>query len=300
MSCTNTTSPIDIVKMNSKNCDLKCEYSFDYQVTGVRAVNKGEYILYTFDKQNTNPVIFNNQKYNVDSMRLYQPSLHTFNGKKTEAEILIVHNNVITNNNLIVSVPIKNSSSSQSEMDILINQVSQMANNKNASAKLTVNNFSLKTLVPKKPYFYYKGTLPYVPCNGNVDYIVYDINDSLSIMNNSYNNLKNIITKNKINSIKGKQVFYNKNGPIKNNNLGDEIYIDCQPTGDNGEVLISKSIDNVNINPKLGKNIAYGFLTLILVIILYYIVKYLWINIFSPLFYDRDFCEGPNCNSIND
>lgn len=294
MNCTNTTSPIDIVKMNSKKCNLKCDFSFDYKYTSVRVTNKDEYFLYTFDRENISPVIFNNEKYNVDSMRLYQPSLHTYNGKNTDAEILIIHNHVLTNNNLIVCIPIKNNSSSQSQLDLLINQSSQMANKKNSSAKLTINNFSLKSFVPKKPFFFYNGTLPYVPCNGIINYIVYDINDSLSILNNSYNNLKTIISKNNITSIKGKNVYYNKNGPNKNN-LGDEIYIDCQPTGDNGEILISKSISVPNVNPKVGKYLTYTLLSIIVVIILYYVIKFLLTNIFGPLYKNKDFCEGSNC-----
>lgn len=295
MSCTNTTSPIDIIKMNSKTCDLKCEYTFDYQITSVRAVNKGEYILYTFDKENTSPVIFNGDKYNVEGMRLYQPSLHSFNNRKTDAEILIIHNNIFTNKSLIVCVPIQNSSNGQSEIDILINQVSKMANNKNSITNLSLNNFSLKSLVPNKPYFYYQGTLPYIPCDGKINYLVYDINDSLKIMNNTYNNLKKIIKNNNINSIKGKQAFYNKDGP-SNNNLGDDIYIDCQPTGDSGEILISKSIDNINFDPKLKKIILYTFYLLLFIVILYYLLKFLWFHVFSPLYNYRDICEGSNCD----
>jgi carbonic anhydrase len=280
MNCTNRTSPVDIVKMNTTDCKLKCEYSFDYEVTGIRSFNKGNYILYNFDTQNNPPVVFNNEKYNVESMRLYQPSLHTFNGEKADAEILILHNNVMTNTHLIVCVPIKNNSSSESEMDKLINQTSQMANTKNTSAILTINNFSLKSIVPKKSFFSYLGTFPYVPCNGIVNYIVYDINNSLSIMNNSFINLQNIITENKINTITNDSgIFFNKDGP-KKNNLEDDIYISCQPTGHNGDILISKTIDNnIIIDPKISKIILYIFLSIIALIVIYYIKNKIWSDI---------------------
>jgi carbonic anhydrase len=283
MTCTNRTSPVDIVKMNTTKCNLKCEYSFDYEVTGIRASNKGNYILYNVDPQNTPPVVFNNEKYNVTNMRLYQPSLHTFNGVKADAEILILHNNVITNKNLIVCVPIKNSSSSENNMDKLIIQTAKLANTNNTNdtnATLNINNFSLKSIVPNKSFFYYEGTFPYIPCDRKVDYIVYDINNSLSIMNNSFTKLQNIITENNINTMtNNNKLFYNKDGP-KNKKLEDDIYISCQPTGENGDRLISTTIDNnITINPKIKNIILYIFyiiLTIIGLIIIYYVGKKIW------------------------
>lgn len=289
MTCPNKTSPIDIVKNESNDCTYKCDFSFHYQYTSVSVINYGDYLEYKFNKQ-TNPVKFNNKYYNVDSMLIYQKSLHTYNNKKADAELLIIHNEQHTNEILIVCVPIlkgKLNSSSPSELDILIDQTSQMANNINSSAKLTINNFTLNSLVPKKPFYYYVGTLPYIPCTKNIKYIVYDIKDSLNIQINSYDEqLTNIISENNIISIKDKtkkvSYSYNKDGPNKNI-LEDDIYIDCQPTGDNGDVLISKTISVPSVNNEIGKYLALGLLIIIVIIILYYVKKYFLSGILETL-----------------
>lgn len=294
MTCPNKTSPIDIVKTDSNNCTYKCDYSFHYQYTSVRVKNNGDYLEYQFNKQ-TNPVKFNNKYYNVDSMRIYQKSLHTYNNQKADAELLIIHNEPYTNEILIVCVPIlkgKVNSSSPSELDILIDQTSQMANNINSSAKLTINNFTLNSLVPKKPFYYYVGTLPYIPCTKNIKYIVYDIKDSLNIQINSYDEqLTNIISENNIISIKDKtekvSYSYNKDGPNKNI-LEDDIYIDCQPTGDNGDVLISKKISVPSVNNEIGKYLGLGLLIIIVIIILYYVIKNYLSKILDALNFSRD------------
>ena len=40
-------------------------------------------------------------------------------------------------------------------------------------------------------------------------------------------------------------LYYNKNGPTKE--VGGDIYIDCQPTGSSGEILIADTSDTTNM-----------------------------------------------------
>ena len=238
MSCDSATAPINIVKSIASKCDLKCSVKFNYDVTSVRAENKGDYVRLAFDPQTIPPVLFNAQKYIVQEARIYQPSLHTFGGQQMAAEMVITHQNQTSNQNLLVCVPISNGGGESSSLDVIIKQVTQKANTKGSSTNITGSTFSLKQIVPNKPFYNYAGTLPYPPCNGTYEYIVFDKTNALIIADNTWNNLTKIITPSVYsthNPVGG--LFYNDIGPSSLAD-GDDIYIECNPTGDDGSILI--------------------------------------------------------------
>lgn len=238
MSCDSATAPINIVKSISSKCDLKCSVKFNYDVTSIRAENKGDYVRLAFDPQTIPPVLFNAQKYIVQEARIYQPSLHTFGGQHMAAEMVITHQNQTSNQNLLVCVPISNGGGASSSLDVIIKQVTQKANTKGSSTNITGSTFSLKQIVPNKPFYNYAGTLPYPPCNGTYEYIVFDKTNAQMISDNTWNNLTKIITPSVYsthNPVGG--LFYNDIGPSSLAD-GDDIYIECNPTGDDGSILI--------------------------------------------------------------
>lgn len=238
MSCDSATAPINIVKSIASKCDLKCSVKFNYDVTSVRAENKGNYVRLAFDPQTIPPVLFNAQKYIVQEARIYQPSLHTFGGQHMAAEMVITHQNQTSNQNLLVCVPISNGGGASSSLDVIIKQVTQKANTKGSSTNITGSTFSLKQIVPNKPFYNYAGTLPYPPCNGTYEYIVFDKTNAQMISDNTWNNLTKIITPSVYsthNPVGG--LFYNDIGPSSLAD-GDDIYIECNPTGDDGSILI--------------------------------------------------------------
>lgn len=287
MSCPNATAPIDIVNNNAETCDKKCDIAFDYPNTSVTAQNKGDYIRFSFDKSSTPPVYFNKEKYDVQEMRLFQPSLHTFSGSRASAEIIIVHNNVSSSKTLLVCVPILNNGSKSAELDALINQVAQKANSINSSANINLNVFSLKNLVPSKPYYFYNGTLPYIPCNGNNDIIVYDKQYGINITGSTYVNLKQILTSSSYDiHTPPNGFFYNQNGPSNFTGGGDDIYFECNPTGSDGEILIGQEKTSSSGGPKvdLGK---YSWIlgAIFGAIILYALIKFFNIA-FNKIFHE--------------
>ena len=238
MSCDSATAPINIVKSIASKCDLKCSVKFNYDVTSVRAENKGNYVRLAFDPQTIPPVLLNAQKYIVQEARIYQPSLHTFGGQHMAAEMVITHQNQTSNQNLLVCVPISNGGGASSSLDVIIKQVTQKANTKGSSTNITGSTFSLKQIVPNKPFYNYAGTHPYPPCNGTYEYIVFDKTNAQMISDNTWNNLTKIITPSVYsthNPVGG--LFYNDIGPSSLAD-GDDIYIECNPTGDDGSILI--------------------------------------------------------------
>lgn len=249
MTCPNATAPVNIINNQNNICDLKCEYSFNYTQTSLNVFNKGTYLSFRPDKSNTPPVIYNSSKYDVEEMRLYKPSLHTYSGKKADAELIIIHNNVsgIASGSLLVCVPIdKNASTSNPDsltlFDKIISEVKNTAPSKDTETVVNIPSFSIDKFIPIKPYFSYSGTLPYSACNGEHDYVVFskDNNAVLAISNASFKTLDKIITSNGYATKKNKRgVFYNGNGPSPlSGSIKGDIYMECLPTGSDGEQLV--------------------------------------------------------------
>ena len=183
MSCPKATAPINISNNTSNTCDLKCEYSFEYKTTDLVGSNKGEYMSFIPNAQEPPPVTFNADKYVVSEMRLYQPSLHTFGGMKASGEIVIIHTNVTGKGTLLVCVPIKTGTTidnAATTLDTLVAQVAKLAPISGSSAgTINLPTFTFGQLVPEKPYYNYVGTLPYSPCNGEYQYIVFPLDNAI-------------------------------------------------------------------------------------------------------------------------
>lgn len=241
MDCPTATAPINIVRsLNSGDCDLKCDFQPGYNQTSVTAENRGEYLRLSFDSDNKPPVVFNKEKYNVSEARIYQPSLHRYGGTRLPAELIISHQNTSQNKELLVCVPISDSGTSAGILDALIDQVAIKANSLGGKSSIGVNRFTLSDLVPMKPYYSYTGTLPYLPCMKNgVEYVVYDTQYANQIVPASLKKLKKVIMANGYQPHKNPDgFFYNKNGPSQD--IDGDIYIECNPTGAEGKVMVAE------------------------------------------------------------
>jgi carbonic anhydrase len=282
MTCPNATSPINVSNNYDSICDLKCDYKFNYPLSTLNITNKGGYVYMTTEHTNTSPVIYNSKKYDVKEIRLYRNSLHNYSGKKADAELFIVHNNIAGTGNLIICVPIIIGSSNidtTSIFDDLMMKISNTANSVGKQTTLINNNFSLNKFIPNKPFFSYSGTLPYSPCNGIYDYIVFNKKNSISMSEKAYKLFSKMITEHGYTTTENKGgLFFNKIGALNNNNKNnnnEEIYIDCQPTGSSGEVLVKNEPMNNSIfdkhmikeflNSDLFKIIIGVFIVLVLI-----------------------------------
>lgn len=117
--------------------------------------------------------------YVPTEIRIYAPSLHTYNGAPADAELLIIHSAVQQNrgsDGLIVSVPISvGGGSGASGLDAVI----QAANTLNATTVALTPSAAIgqdvnaNDLIPSKKYYVYNGSLPYESCGGNYYYAVF-------------------------------------------------------------------------------------------------------------------------------
>ena len=220
---------INISASNVKGkCDLKCSYSFKYSESNSTAKNNGVLINLTYDSRSIPPVVYNNEKYVVENVTIVSPSIHTFNDNSMPGEIIITHNPQNGGNSLKVCIPFTSSSESSTAAQIItdiINKVSTNAPSQGDSTNLNMS-FSLQKIVPRKPFFVYSG--------GNADWIVYGQLDAIPLSSTTISTLQKIIKAFPI-PTPGGDLFYNSKGPISGVQLGDGIYISCQPTGSSEE-----------------------------------------------------------------
>jgi carbonic anhydrase len=246
MSCQGATSPINIGTDHTATCKLKCDYTFAYNNSDSTATNRGGYISMTYDRASNPQVTYNTKKYNVQEIRLYQPSLHSYGGRKAAAEMIIFHTG--NSGSLLVCVPVVASpgqTTSNAMFSLIMPRIKKYAARAGDSAQLGVDRFNLSDIVPIKPFYSYQGTLPYTPCNGVHSFVVFDLNNGgMANMNGEdMTALQNMISAAPSRLATNNPYYYNPGGPSKTLASADDIYIDCQPTGEDGQTLIQTPSD---------------------------------------------------------
>ena len=247
------TAPLNIVQnlQTEKICKLKCAYQFTYPPTTLQISNGGSYLLLTPDIVTIPPVIYNTLTYNVQYGVLVQPSVHQYNGQKADAELIIWHVPASgIGNALCVCMPIKTSSSSTAAsvnfFDMIMSTVSQTAASAGRNTIFNNSTFTFGRFVPMTPYYSYTGTNMFQSgCNskgGTIDYIVYHSENSITISPTAFSTLQRVLPDPQAFGVamaassNPAGLFFNPDGPIPPNQ--PDIYIDCQPTGDDGEILV--------------------------------------------------------------
>ena len=282
--CEKSSAPVNIDKSSVIGpCLLKCDYKYQYGTYTPNVTNNDNYLSLNYSGK-SNPVKFNDLNYEVQDIRIYHPSLHKYGGRNVDGEILIIHGG--SGKNLIVSIPIKVGSKTDkgsTQLSALILEASQRTPTDGSSVTVSMGDFSLDNFIPhKKGFFSYNGTLPYKPCNGTYSYVVYSAEDALHIPRETMNAFKNIITNTTV-DVKSSKLFYNKKG-ANISTKGDDIYIDCQPVGENGQLLVNESVSgssmtsgaNTDINMEQIEPFLYVVGGLILAAGISYGVNYLF------------------------
>jgi len=286
MSCSNATAPIDISKDNILGkCDLKCEFSYHYNDSSCVATNRGEYISLAYDTSSSPPVTYNSSSYDVKEIRIYSPSLHSFNGTKADGEFIIIHNTYAGANPLLVCIPIKSNNSGEPNskyLSAIIKTVATNAPTTDEQTTVTISNFNLNAFVPKKPFFSYTGTEPYQPCNESKnEYIVFATESAIGLSDIILSALKKVITENTYDIKPSPGLFFNQKGPSSNVSSG-QIYIDCQPVGESEEedVIVTDSGSGSSTEMFTTENIMENkyfqmFLGALIFVAIIFLIKFL-------------------------
>ena len=249
VTCSNATAPVNIDANKVTNtCSLKCELSFSYNNSNCVAKNMGTYISLKYDKNKTPPVTFNLASYDVAEIRIYCPSLHTYNGYPADGEMIIIHNSNAGKPPLFICVPIKKGSATTNAATALSTIVNDIKNNAPSSSDnevaVTIKKFNLNDFVPRKPFYTYVATEPFLPCSTtNNNYVVFTpSNGFIDISDADYSVLTKIVGKHtyitkQITDKSNNQLAFNQTGPVIMKNDG-QIYIDCQPVGQSDETEV--------------------------------------------------------------
>ena len=287
MTCINSNAPIDInIKKIAGRCDLKCNYSFNYNTSACVATNKGDHISLSYDNTSSPPVIYNDSGYNVKEVRLYSPSIHTYNGERVDGEFVIIHNSITGLNPLLVCIPIKVNDVDAIDTNILsiiIKTVSNNAPDKDETTNVNIQNYNLNTFVPIKPYFSYTANLMYQPCDGQINYIVFAPSENyVNISSKSLGILQTITSRHKytISRVSSK-LYFNEKGS-KPYTTSSDIYIDCQPlVGENSieeEKVVFTGLNKPSFNlTDILKSPFFQFsMGILFFLIIFYIVSWLF------------------------
>ena len=184
--------------------------------------------------------------------------------------------------NLIVSIPIKvgdKTDKGSTQLSDLITEVASRAPTNGSSITASMGDFTLKNFIPdKRGFFSYNGTLPYEPCNGSYSYIVYSSEDALNISQTKMTSLRNIITGTRV-AIKSNTLFFNKRG-ANTSSLQDDIYIDCQPVGSDGQLLVNESVSSstmtMDVDPETITSITMILSGFIVAFGIFYVGSYIF------------------------
>jgi len=278
MSCPNSDSPINIsTTANVLSCEIFCAYMHQYKDSACTVTQFPTYLKLSYDATTSAAVTFNKEGYNVREINIYAPSIHTYNGSPADAEMLIIHDGA--GKKLIVSIPLVQSNGAAKSATILDNIITKFSSTfdktkTNDSQLVNVPNYNLENFIPSAPYFFYMGGAPFSPCDGQYSFLVFDKTKSpVTISSATLATLTGLITPSGIKAVARSDYYYNSSGPNVKPGSGkkDEIYIECNPTGEDGEILYQKppstlgpdinsalSMDNLMKNPYLNVVVGVG------------------------------------------
>ena len=236
-NCPSNNSPIDIsAEKSSGACDQKCSFQYKYHSSGCVVTNQGNHLSIGYDPAAASPVRYNTMNYQVDEIRIYSPSIHSFRNRKADGEMVIVHKTNQGGNPLYVCIPfMRQNNVSNDATDILstiLTATSSTAPKAFENTTVSIDDFNLDYFIPsRKPFFSYNATSPFGDCVESVDFVVYTVQDSsVYISSANYKKLTKMISTPKYQIKTGPLLFYNKTGAtFGNGSRSDEIYIDCKP-----------------------------------------------------------------------
>ena len=217
MSC----KPADITTDITNPCDLKCKLFTDYPSQGIKIIGLNND---TFNIPNVTDmsIEYNFEKYTVLKVFISSPSAQLYNGKRVDAELVIIHTSSSTPVMIVVPIVIGYSSS---ELDDIINKAD----------KGIETEFNLNKFIPANPFYSYTGILKYGDaCDNNFKFevIVFQKRDALTLIAENMKLFKNTNNDNvKFALPDGESISYSKNIPLKKEN-DNEFPITCEPYDD--------------------------------------------------------------------
>ena len=167
----------------------------------------------------------------VNSVRLYAPSLNTYNGYKADAELIITHG-LENSSNVYVCIPVISSEKNGNSAK-WFHKIIPFSPTLKRSSKQIINatNISLNNLIPEAPYCVYEGGSFDWGCNKNDKMIIFEKNVAINMKSDDYVTLRSLINKASYNiSQPNTELLYVKNGTKHSaNRPGGKRSMNCKP-----------------------------------------------------------------------
>ena len=193
MACKITTAPINIPPSVNEVGGDNTDFYYDYGISSCSITNKKTYLeINCFDGINKVGSGLTGDLY-VSSVRLYKPSLNSYNGAKADAELIITHSG--GGKNLYVCVPITSTTASGGSTD-WFNQIIPFSPPKpNGSKSINVSNFTLNDVIPKATFIIYEGGTFEWGCSKSDIMLLFNLDSAININYKNLNTLGNITEK---------------------------------------------------------------------------------------------------------
>lgn len=274
-----TSKFINIPTSVPTTCSLQCNFFYDHKNSATTSFfqdpsSAHSYFTMTYDGPGSN-IVYNHTTYTIDptnSISMYKGGIHTFNRERPEVEMVIQYNS--SNGILYVCIPISPSESmtQNTPFDIIIHGFYT----DKTSDSMQLNNFNLNDVIPKSTFFIHSG--PYLT-TANSSYIVFP-NGSYSLAASTLEMLVGVDHPTEANichtpfdsntlQVNTSSLVQNIKGTTINGFSNDgQIYIDCQPTDSEGEIVVKETIVPTNFYKFNMSSLIYFVIVVISCILL--------------------------------
>jgi hypothetical protein len=149
------------------------------------------------------------------------------------ASLIISHAPIIGGGSFSVIIPIVSGTGSLPSSNILTTIITETANlapNSGNKTSISLANYNLNNIVPKKPFYSFNTDTESFIAYG-LEYAITIDADTLTKLSTITNGVSDII------SADSTSLFYNPKGPNTAGSGNDDIYIDCQPVNVSEETI---------------------------------------------------------------
>lgn len=138
----------------TKTCDLKCQFSFNYQVTPIMGKQLGNAIELKPVNQSSASVRMNNKEYRVKKIMFWRPTSFRYNNTIPNGEMRIYHQ-TDQGKDLVVYIPLmKIASTRPMVMTEMLNEIADKQT-KFEFSNLSIKDWTLADFVPSHSPFYF-------------------------------------------------------------------------------------------------------------------------------------------------
>lgn len=238
------TAPINLIPASFSTCTRKCEYVLGYKKSSFQIEVKDNHLLFK-PLFGSATMIYNGSTYAVYDMRLYLGNLHEWDSSGCDVELQITHKTLNGDNTLIVCIPVMKDGNGSSVNDLI-----DPVNNADPSVE-----YDISRLIPSANYYSYSGTGQFNKLFRGITYVLFDKSDSLYISKTKLEQLSGGLKLTKIDFDNSEPVRmdstdttggaapvqYSSSVPKSGQGVIDDIYIECKPTGDEGEEEVDRN-----------------------------------------------------------